>query len=176
MSHLDPLFQRNPQLAAAGAHIGLSPMPTRQVLVVSCMDSRTDPAHYLGVQPGEALVVRNAGGRVTPTVIDEVAFIAAAAELMFGEDAPGFEVAVVHHTACGTGLLADPGFRDSFAYRIGRSDGADLAERAVIDPAVTVAADVELLRASPLVPDRVTASGHVYDVESGLVTTVVAAG
>jgi carbonic anhydrase len=174
MSSFNPLLDRNPQRAAAGGLVGLSPMPTHQVFVVSCLDARTDPAHYLGLEPGEALVLRNAGGRVTPEVIEEVAFIAAVTEFMLGEDAPDFEVAVVHHTGCGTGLLADPTFRAGFAGRIDRNEN-DLAEMAVLDPTQTVTHDVGLLRSSPLIPDRATATGHVYDVDTGLLTTIVPA-
>lgn len=176
MSPFDPLLDRNPDRAARGGHVGLTPMPSHQVFVVSCLDARTDPAHYLGLEPGEALVLRNAGGRVTPEVIEEVAFIAAVTEFMFGDDAPAFEVAVVHHTGCGTGLLADPTFRTGFAERVGRGDIDGLEALAVVDPTTTVAHDVELLRSSPLIPERVTSTGHVYDVDSGLLTTVVPAG
>ena len=71
------------------------------------MDGRVDPAHILGVELGDALVMRNAGGRVNDEVISEIAFIGALTEQLFGDDAPPFEVAVLHHTACGTGFLAD---------------------------------------------------------------------
>lgn len=172
MSNLDPLLDRNRTFARTGAHQGLSPVPEHQVFIVSCIDSRVDPAHILGADLGDALVLRNAGGRVNDDVIAEIAFIAAVTETMFGDDAPPFEVAVIHHTACGTGFLADDDFRRSFASRI-EADGAELADTAVTDPIESVQRDVEKLLASPLVPGRVTVSGHVYDVETGLVETVV---
>ncbi len=174
MSILDPLLERNQAFARTEAHRGLAPLPSHQVFVISCIDPRVDPAHILGVGPGDALVLRNAGGRVTDEVMAEIAFIAALTETMFGDDAPPFEVAVIHHTACGTGFLADEHFRRTFAARIDVEE-AELAGTAVIDPVASVRDDVEKLLASPLVPDRVKASGHVYDVETGLVETVVAA-
>jgi carbonic anhydrase len=172
MSNLDPLLERNQEFARIGTHQGLSPMPSHQLFVVSCIDSRVDPAHILGAGPGDALVLRNAGGRVTNEVIDEIAFIAALAENMFGDDAPPFEVAVIHHTACGTRFLADDVFRRRFAARID-ADETGLAAAAVTDPIESVKRDVAKLLASPLVPSRVAVSGHVYDVDTGLVETVV---
>jgi carbonic anhydrase len=172
MSNLDPLLQRNQAFARAGAHQGLSPMPSHQLFIVSCIDPRVDPAHMLGAGPGDALVLRNAGGRVTNEVIEEIAFIAALTENMFGDDAPPFEVAVIHHTSCGTRFLADDDFRRSFAARID-ADETELAAAAVTNPIESIRRDVEKLLASPLVPSRVAVSGHVYDVDTGLVETVV---
>lgn len=172
MSNLDPLLERNREFARTRAHEGLSPMPLHQLFVVSCIDPRVDPAHILGASLGDALVLRNAGGRVTDEVIDEVAFVAALAENMFGDDAPPFEVAVIHHTSCGTGFLADDDFRRSFAARIDANE-TELVAAAVSDPIQSVKRDVEKLLASPLLPTRVAVSGHVYDVDNGLVETVV---
>lgn len=172
MTNLQPLLDRNRSFAADGHRPDLNPMPTHQVFIVTCMDGRVDPAHFLGVDQGDALVLRNAGGRVTDEVIEEIAFIATVTETMLGDEAPPFEVAVVHHTGCGTGLLADETFRRTFADRIG-VDADELAGRAVTDPAQTVDVDVALLRSSPLLPSRVSVSGHVYDLDSGMVATVV---
>lgn len=174
MSNFDPLLERNQAFARTGAHADLTPVPTQQVMVVTCIDGRVDPAHVLGVELGDALVMRNAGGRVTDDVINEIAFIGQLTELMFGEDAPPFEVAVVHHTACGTGFLADDDFRRGFAERTGQ-DEAELAASAVTDPAESVRIDVARLAGSPRLPDRFSVSGHVYDVDTGLVTTAVPA-
>lgn len=172
MTNLAPLIDRNREFAAAGAHEGLTPIPRHQVFVVTCMDGRVDPAHILGAELGDALVMRNAGGRVTSEVIDEIAFVATLTETMFGDEAPPFEVAVIHHTGCGTGFLADEGFRRTYADRIG-ADEADLAAHAVTDPTASVRTDVERLLATPGLPARVSVTGHVYDVDTGLVTTVV---
>ena len=85
---------------------------------------------------------------------------------------PPLEVAVVHHTRCGMGLLADEEFRHGFAARTGTND-ADLAARAVTDPRATVTADVARLVTSPIGDRPVVVSGHVFDLATGLVTTVV---
>lgn len=172
MTNLAPLLQRNREFAATGAHVGLTPIPRLALFVITCIDGRVDPARILGVELGDALVMRNAGGRVTHEAIEEIAFIGHLSETMFGDEAPPFEVAVVHHTGCGTGFLADDDFRRSFAARLG-ADEAALAAQAVTDPTATVQADVERLRRSPLLPGHATLSGHVYDVDSGLIRTVV---
>ena len=171
MSDFSPFLARNRTFAATAAHEGLPPVPAHQLLVVTCMDPRVDPAHVLGVDLGDALVIRNAGGRVTDDVLTEVAFLGQVTAMMFGDTAPPFEVAVVHHTACGSGLLADPDFRRSLATTTG-TPASRLAELAVTDPAVSVRADVERLRSWPALPARAHVSGHVYDVDTGLVTTV----
>jgi carbonic anhydrase len=174
MTNADLLLERNRAFAATGAHEGLTPIPRLGMFVVTCIDSRVDPARILGLELGDALIMRNAGGRVTDEVMQEIAFIGHVAENLFGDEAPPFEVAVIHHTGCGTGFLANDDFRRSFAERIGAHDAA-LAAQAVTDPAATVRADVERLRQSPLLPSHASVSGHVYDVETGLVSTVAGA-
>jgi carbonic anhydrase len=165
--------ERNRAFAAAGGHEGAVVFPQLGLFVITCLDPRVDPAHVLGLELSEAMVVRNVGGRVTPEVINDVAFISQIAESVIGEG-PLFEVAVIHHTQCGAGALADDGFRQRYAERIGTDESA-LREHAVLDPAATVATDVERLRAAPSIGPRVTISGHVYDVVTGLVETVTAA-
>lgn len=171
MTEITPLLERNAAFAATGAHEGLTPFPNHQVFVITCMDGRVDPAHILGVGLGDAIVFRNAGGRATDDAIREVAFVGHLQAMMFGDDAPTFEVAVLHHTNCGTGFLADPTFRDGFAERTGLA-AAQLEAEAVVDPHATVLADVAKLRGSSLLPANAVVSGHVYDLDTGVVTTV----
>jgi carbonic anhydrase len=170
---IDTTLERNRSFAAAGGHQGAVPFPNLRLFVVTCLDPRTDPAHFLGLALSDAIVVRNVGGRVTPEVIRDIAFIGQIAENVL-RDGPLFEVAVIHHTQCGSGTLADDSFRHRYAERIGAEDET-LREHAVIDPVATVTHDVELLRAASAISPRVTASGHVYDVVTGLVETVLAA-
>src|SRR4030081_2503754 len=101
VSNFDPLLDRNRVFAATGAHRGLGIMPSPPVFVVTCLDPRVDPAAFLGIGRGDAAVVRNAGGRVTEAVVDDVSFIGFLAATMLPEG-PLFEVAVIHHTGCGT--------------------------------------------------------------------------
>jgi carbonic anhydrase len=107
-------------------------------------------------------------------VISDIAFLAFLSELFFGnQDDPSlFEVAVVHHTQCGAGLLADSGFRQQAAGATGLSE-SELAATAVADPEITVKADVERLLASPRLSPKVSVSGHVYDIATGRLTTTI---
>ena len=174
MTRITPLLDRNEQFARAYTAPALG-LPAAQLVVVSCLDHRVDPAIVLGLRLGDAPVIRNAGGRVTPAVIEDLAFLAFLASQLFGgqlADGSLFEVAVIHHTQCGTGFLADPGFRDQAAAATGVAAAA-LEATAVTDPHVTVQADVERLLSSPLIPPPVSVSGHVYDIATGRVTTTL---
>jgi carbonic anhydrase len=174
MTRMTQLLARNEQFATAYTPAPLGP-PTAQMLIVTCLDHRVDPAIVLGLQLGDAPVIRNAGGRVTQAVIDDIAFLGYLAEQLFGGQAADdrlFEVAVVHHTQCGTSLLADPGFRQQAAEATGLPEEV-LEASAVADPGITVKADVERLLTSPLLSPKVSVSGHVYDIATGRVTTTV---
>ena len=170
---VDSAFARNRAFAAAGGHEGAVVFPNLRLFVVTGLDPRVDPAHFLGLKLSDAMVVRNVGGRVTQEVINDVAFIAQITENVI-PDGPMFEVAVIHHTQCGAGALADATFRRRYAERIG-ADEADLRDHAVLDPAATVMSDVERLCSAPAISQRVAVSGHVYDVLTGLVQTIIPA-
>jgi carbonic anhydrase len=130
-----------------------------------------DPAQILGIGMGEALVQRNIGGRVTPAVIQDVAYASYLVETKAPEG-PWFEIAIIHHTDCGSTLLADDELRHGFAQRVG-IDERNLAETPVLDPARTVQTDVKRILWAEEISANVLVSGHVYDVRTGLVTTVV---
>ena len=173
-SRMTPLLERNEQFARGFTPVPLG-LPAAQVIVITCLDHRVDPAITLGLKLGDAPVLRNAGGRVTQPVIEEIAYLAFLAQKLSGgqlSDDSRFEVAVIHHTQCGTSFLADPGFRRQAAEATG-VDEAALQASVVDDPHATVSADVERLLSSPLLPPGLGVSGHVYDVETGRVTTVV---
>ena len=173
-ANIDPALERNRAFAAAGGHEGAVVFPNLRLFVITCLDPRVDPAHFLGLGLGDAMVVRNVGGRVTREVINDVAYIGQITESVVPEG-PLFEVAVIHHTQCGSAALADDAFRRRYAERIGVEEST-LREHAVLDPAATVARDVGRLRSAPAISPRVTVSGHVYDVLTGLVETVMPAG
>jgi len=171
---MTPLLERNEEFARAYTPVPLA-LPAARVIVVTCVDHRVDPAITLGLKLGDAPVLRNAGGRVTQSVIEEVAYLTFLGRRLFNvqpAEGSGFEIAVIHHTQCGTGFLADPGFRHEAAAATG-VDEAALEATAVGDPHATVRIDVDRLLASPLLPPTVGVSGHVYDLETGRVATVV---
>ena len=174
MTRMTPLLDRNEQFAGTYVPVALGP-PTAQVIVVTCLDHRVDPASTLGLRLGEAPVIRNAGGRITPAVIDDINYLAFLAEQLFADQIAAdrlFEVAVIHHTQCGTSLLADPGFRHRAAEATGLPEAA-LEASAVADPHATVKVDVERLLTAPNLSPKVSVSGHVYDIATGRVTTVL---
>jgi carbonic anhydrase len=173
-SRMMPLLERNELFASTYTPMPLG-LPAAQMIVVTCLDHRVDPAITLGLNLGDAPVLRNAGGRVTQPVIEEIAYLAFLRGKLFGAqvtDDGRFEVAVIHHTQCGTSFLADPGFRHEAAEATG-VDEAVLEASAVGDPHATVSADVDRLLTSPLLAPKMGVSGHVYDIETGRVTTVV---
>jgi carbonic anhydrase len=171
---MKPLLEHNERFTRSYTPVPLG-LPTAQVIIVTCLDHRLDPAKFLGLELGDAPVIRNAGGRVTSAVIEDIAYLGFLAEQLSGgqiEAGRLFEVAIVHHTQCGTGFLADPGFRRQAAAATGLAEAA-LEAAAVADPDVTVRADVARLLASPLFSPKASVSGHVYDTDTGRVTTVV---
>ncbi|GAB3953872.1 carbonic anhydrase [Micromonospora vulcania] len=172
MSGTDDLLQRNARFAASDAK-GRAPkipfIPNQQLYVITCLDPRVDPAFIFGLSFGDAIVARTLGGRVTPAVIQDLAWISYLHEVK-ALDADWFDLAVVQHTGCGIGF-ADAALRRGFAERGG--DDAALADLAVFDPTETVPGDVDMLLNSPLVSPTIKISGYAYDVETGLLTTVV---
>ena len=155
MTRMTSLLDRNEQFARTYTPVALGP-PTAQMIIVTCLDHRVDPAIIFGLGLGEAPVIRNAGGRITPAVIDDINYLAFLAEQLFADQIAAdrlFEVAVIHHTQCGTSLLADPGFRHRAAEATGLPEAA-LEASAVADPHATVKVDVERRSQRPISPPR----------------------
>jgi len=174
MSNIDPLLPRNAAFAASDVRHNtprLPFLPHKGLYVITCIDPRTDPADFLGLEFGEAIVARTVGGRATPAVIQDLSYIGYLVETK-AADGPYFEAAIIHHTDCGSGLLADEELRHGFAQRTGY-DEQTLADLPVLDPPATVRADVERLLSDPRISPHITVSGHVYDVHTGLLTTIV---
>ena len=107
-------------------------LPRQGLHIVICIDCRVDPAQILGIELGDALVRRNIGGRVTPAVIADIAYAAYLVQAK-APQGPWFEVAVIHHTDCGSALLADDDLRHGYAERIGVDDGGDQPGLDVVD-------------------------------------------
>jgi carbonic anhydrase len=174
MSNMDAVLPRNAAFAAKGEWRNtprLPFLPKKGLYVITCVDPRVDPFEFLGLEFADAIVGRTVGGRITPGMIQDVAYIGYLVEQKAPEG-PYFEVAVIHHTQCGSRLLEDEALRHGFAERTGYDERV-LAGLPATDPVKTVRADVELLLAAPQISDSTAVSGHVYDVESGLVTTVI---
>jgi carbonic anhydrase len=175
-TQLAALFERNAEFVHDGAddrrHVPELPfLPWQHAYVITCIDPRTDPSAFLGVGLGDAIVARTVGGRVTPAVVQDLAYIGYLVETK-APDGPYFEVAVIHHTDCGSGLLADDDLRHGFIARTGYADEV-LKALPVLDPTETVRADVTTVLDDPRISRRITVSGHVYDTVTGVLTMVV---
>ena len=178
MSNLDSLLGRNQvfaaQQSAAGTLMPSLPqaLPNVKAIIIGCADMRVDPAHVLGIKPGEAVVIRNIGGRITPVLLEELRLLGRIGEVA-GEIAGGggeFHIIVLQHTDCGiTRLAGDPAMLTHY-FQIKEGE---LKTKAVTDPRAAVAVDVASLRAIPALPGDWLISGLVYDVATGIVEIVV---
>ena len=178
MNNLDSMLKRNKdfaaQQAAAGALMPSLPraLPNVKAIIVGCADMRVDPAHVLGIKPGEAVVMRNIGGRITPGLLEQLGLLGrigeVAREILGGGGE--FHIIVLQHTDCGiTRLAGDPAMLTHY-FQI---QEGELKKKAVADPRAAVAVDVASLRAIPALPGEWLVSGLVYDVTTGLVEIAV---
>jgi len=177
MNNLDHLLQRNKEFAAQQSAAG-TPMPSLpwalpnvKAVIIGCADMRVDPAQVLGIKPGEAVVIRNIGGRITPGLLEQLGLLGRIGEV--AGEVPGggeFHLIVLQHTDCGiTRLAGDPSL---LAHYFQIQEG-ELKTKAVTNPRAAVAVDVAALRAIPALPGGWLLSGLVYDVATGLVEIVV---
>jgi carbonic anhydrase len=178
MNSLDSMLERNKDFAArqsaAGTLLPSLPLalPNVKAIVIGCADMRVDPAHVLGIKPGEAVVIRNIGGRITPGLLEQLGLLGRIGQVA-GENPGGggeFNLIVLHHTDCGmTRLAGDPALLTHY-FQI---QEPELKAKSVSDPRTAVAVDVAALRAVPALPGDWLISGLVYDVATGLVEIVV---
>ncbi|MGA7922329.1 MAG: carbonic anhydrase [Candidatus Acidiferrales bacterium] len=180
MNNLDHMLQCNKDFAAqqsaAGALMPSLPqaMPNVKAIIIGCADMRVDPALVLGIKPGEVVVLRNIGGRVTPGLLEQLGLLGRIGEVAGRIPGGGreFHIIVLQHTDCGiTRLAGDPGLLGHY-FQI---QEAELKTKAVTDPRAAIAVDVASLRAIPALPSEWFISGLLYDVVTGLVEIVVPA-
>ena len=170
MADVETLIERNQDFASSFNQGDLAIRPRFSTLVVTCLDARVDPAHLFGLELGDAVVMRNIGGRVTDEIIEHISILRALAGLVGGGS---FEVAIVHHTDCGASRFADPEVRKRLGQVAGTGEAA-IEKLAIADPATTVAEDLDRLRAAPTLPDELVVAGYVYDVTDGQVREISA--
>jgi carbonic anhydrase len=178
MNNLEAMLKRNKEFAAQQSAAGtLMPslvrsLPNVKAIIIGCADMRADPAYVLGIKPGEAVVIRNIGGRITPGLLEQLGLLGRIGEL--AGEVPGgggeFHLIVLQHTDCGMTRLA--GDADKLARYFQITEG-ELKTKAVTDPRAAVAVDAAALRAIPALPGGWFISGLVYDVATGLVEVVV---
>lgn len=172
MNATSALLGRNRRFAEQFDAGDLAIPPRLSTIVVTCLDARVDPAHLFGLELGDALVIRNAGGRITPAVLQDLAILGVLAANLPGSSAMQLELVVVHHTDCGMARLAAPAVQEQAAQRLGLTVD-EVAAMAITDPAASVRGDIELLRAATGAPDQMVVSGLVYNVADGTVEQVV---
>jgi carbonic anhydrase len=134
------------------------------VAIVTCMDSRIDPLRLVGLEPGDAKIFRNPGGRVTANALEA---------LVLGVHLLGVDrILIVPHTRCAMASSTEAELRE----RVGASAGQDASWQGfhvVEDQRAALMADVRAVRSHPLIGDQVAVGGFIYDVDTGLLEQLV---
>jgi carbonic anhydrase len=158
----DELVQNARRYAEAFTPSSLPGAPARQVAVVACMDARLDPRGLLGLSDGDAHVIRNAGGVVTPDVIRSLTI----SQRLLGTT----EIILIHHTRCGMLTITDEEFRQRLRDQAGAEPDWDPGAFGDLDQSVRDSA--ARLAGSPFLAHRQAIRGFVFDVETGSVREV----
>jgi carbonic anhydrase len=157
MSHTNNLLTNNESYAATFDKGHLPMPPAKPVAVVACMDARLDPARVLGLEEGDAHVIRNAGGVVTEDTIRSLAI----SQRLLGTE----EIILIHHSDCGMLTFRDDEVKDQIEADTGIRP--HFALEAFTDPDEDVRQSIARLEANPFVPKKAHIRGFVYEVESG---------
>jgi carbonic anhydrase len=158
-------FLKNSEAYAETFDKGDLPMPPgKKVAILACMDARLNPQGLLGLQEGDAHVIRNAGGVVTD---DEIRSLAISQRLLGTE-----EIILIHHTDCGMLTFTDEQFAEQLEEDTGEKPG--WVAESFTDLEADVRKGIERIKASPFVPRKDKIRGFVYQVESGTLVEVEA--
>jgi carbonic anhydrase len=166
MSSYDEFLVDNRKYAQEFDRGDLPMPPARHVAVVTCMDARLHPEKFLGLDVGDAHVIRNAGGRVSEDAIRSLVI----SERLLGTT----EIVVIHHTDCGMLTFTN----EQLAEKIRQDLGADTSGRDFLpftDLEQSVRDDVATIRRSPLIPENIPVAGAIYDVRTGQLQEIVRA-
>jgi carbonic anhydrase len=163
MSVTDELITNSAAYAASFDKGGLPMPPGKQVAVLACMDARLNPYGILGLEEGDAHVIRNAGGVVTD---DEIRSLAISQRLLGTK-----EIILIHHTDCGMLTFTD----DAFKRQIQDDTGIkpEWAAESFTDVDEDVRQSIARINASPFIPHKDSVRGFVYEVETGKLREVV---
>ncbi|WP_025899589.1 carbonic anhydrase [Sneathiella glossodoripedis] len=164
MSHIDALKTRNQNFAASFTQRDLVPLPKLGMIIVACIDARVDPTTIFDLELGEAVIMRNNGGRVTAALIEEITALSFLVGRITGQDAPGFHIMLMQHTKCGAQQFAAPDFQADIKART----GIDVTPSAITYPEQDLLTDIARLRDEPNLHGGLTVSAMLYDVETGL--------
>ncbi|MEV0583742.1 carbonic anhydrase [Nonomuraea sp. NPDC050310] len=162
MSAFDDVLSANADYARFFGESGLTGRAARGLAVVTCMDSRIDPLGLLGLKPGDAKILRNAGARVTDDVLRTLVL----AVYLLGVE----RVLVMPHTDCGMSKVTD---EDVHALTQARGvDTRSLEFHTVPDQDAALRHDLTRIRTSPFLPEDLPVGGAIYDVRTGRLQSV----
>ena len=173
MDYLDTLARRNEAFAAEGFSPDLKIIPSKKTFIIGCVDPRVDPATIFQLEPGEAVVIRNVGGRVDPALLETMTLLQTVAKAAGNELGAGWNLILLQHNDCGI-IGCYRHAPDLLSRHLGVTR-EELETLAITDPDRAVAIDVAALMANQQMPDGFMVSGLVYDVHTGHVRTVVPA-
>lgn len=159
----DDVLAANHEYAAGFDLGGLEPVAARGIGIVTCMDSRIEPLAMLGLRPGDAKILRNAGARVTDDVVRTLAL----ATHLLGVR----RIMVIAHTKCKMASVSEDEV-DELIFEQSGIDTRSIDFQMIADQADTLRRDVLRIQTSPFLPPGVEAAGFVYDVETGYITQV----
>jgi carbonic anhydrase len=162
----DDLLSENLDYAAGFELAGIPAGAAKEFALVTCMDSRIEPLAMLGLRPGDAKILRNGGGRVTPDVLRSLIL----ATRFLGVRM----VAVMQHTGCALAHRSDDDIREDLAAQDVEVSGT-WEYLAMPDPNAALAADVDAVRSCDALPPEVVVEGWRYDVETGRIDRVIPA-
>jgi len=152
-------FQKANDAYASSFSKGNLPMPpARHVAVLTCMDARLLPSRFLGLEEGDAHVIRNAGGRASDDAIRSLAI----SQQLLGTN----EVVVIHHTDCGMLTFSNEDLRKKLKQEL-NADAEHIDFLPFKDLEQSVRDDVATIKNSPLILKNIEVSGFIYDVKSG---------
>ena len=163
MSERDTLLAANEVYADSFSQGHLPMPPARRLAIVTCMDARLDPARFLGLEPGDAHVIRNAGGLVTDDAIRSLVI----SHWLLGTQ----EVAVIAHTDCGMLTFTNDDLRERLRADAD-ADASDVDFRPFPELQESVRESLRAVRESPFLPDSLELSGWIYDVHDGRLAEV----
>jgi carbonic anhydrase len=162
MTVADEFVQADARYAATFTKGDLPMPPARKVAVVTCMDARLDPAKFLGLEEGDAHIIRNAGGRAA----DAIRSLVISQQLLGTR-----EVVVIHHTDCGMLTFTDEQLHQKLHDEL--HVHADIPFLPFTDLEQSVRDDVAAIKTSPLLLPDVPVRGFIYDVHDGRLREVV---
>ena len=158
MAVTDELVEANEKFAAGFDQGGLPMPPARKVAVLACMDARLHPSKFLGLEIGDAHVIRNAGGRASDDAIRSLII----SQRLLGTK----EVLVIHHTDCGMLTFSNDQLREKLKAETG-NDASKIDFLPFPELDRSVRDDVKRIKESPFVEKDVAVTGFVYDVNTG---------